>query len=242
MAVFPDKGSLDTFSKISKIVMSVHGIKVKFIKSNVDPEAAEILQTTWLRIYSLPSMACEEAIVKKVASLVREPLMVNELSLIKIGPVRVKMNCRDPTHLNGCVNIFFNMIGYDIKFVSKKFKARLVIPPSPPDSNDKNIDEDEDDRDVSDEDSDRKPRRISDKSKRHLGQMDKGGCPSRSKPHDETYQIEEMISVGESSKIKEVSLVEVDVAKEVMAHENHSVAGLIKDQRKCLMEDSLRDE
>jgi hypothetical protein len=47
MAVFHDKGSLDTFSNISKIVMSVHGIKVKFIKSIVDPEAAEILQTSW---------------------------------------------------------------------------------------------------------------------------------------------------------------------------------------------------
>jgi hypothetical protein len=68
-----------------------------------------------VRIYDLPSMACKETIVKKVASLAGEPLVVDELSLIKTGSVRVNMNCRDPTQLNGCVRIFLNMTGLDIK-------------------------------------------------------------------------------------------------------------------------------
>jgi hypothetical protein len=42
-AVFPSKSSLDTFSKISKIVMSVHGIKVKFLKSTFDLDVIEVL-------------------------------------------------------------------------------------------------------------------------------------------------------------------------------------------------------
>jgi hypothetical protein len=44
--VFLDKGTLDTFSKISEILMSVHGIKVKILKSNMDPDAVEMLQAT----------------------------------------------------------------------------------------------------------------------------------------------------------------------------------------------------
>jgi hypothetical protein len=42
-AVFPDKGTLDTFSKISKIIMSVHEINVKIFKASFDPDAVEML-------------------------------------------------------------------------------------------------------------------------------------------------------------------------------------------------------
>jgi hypothetical protein len=55
VAVFPDNKSLDTFSKICEIMMGIHGIKVKFIKSNLDPDACEIPQSTWIRIYGMPS-------------------------------------------------------------------------------------------------------------------------------------------------------------------------------------------
>jgi hypothetical protein len=79
---------------------------------------------------------------------------------------------------------------------------------------------------------------ISDKGKRHLGQMVKGGGPSGPKPHDDAYLDEEMLPVGESSKIKDVSFVEGAAANEAVALENHLVAGIVKDQRKCLLEAS----
>jgi hypothetical protein len=41
--IFPDIGNLDTFSKISEILMSVHGIKVKIFKASFDPDAVEML-------------------------------------------------------------------------------------------------------------------------------------------------------------------------------------------------------
>jgi hypothetical protein len=43
----------------------------------------------------------------KVATLAGEPVVVDELSLIETGPVRVKLNCRDPLKLRGFVTIFF---------------------------------------------------------------------------------------------------------------------------------------
>jgi hypothetical protein len=46
MGVFPDKSSLETSSRISEILMSVHGIKVEFMKTVLDLEAVEILQPT----------------------------------------------------------------------------------------------------------------------------------------------------------------------------------------------------
>jgi hypothetical protein len=99
--VFPDKNSLDTFLKISEILLSVHGIKVKILKSILDPNVVEVLQSTWVKIFGLPAIACKEDVVMKVATLAGEPLVVDELSLIKTGPVRVKLNCKDPLKLRG---------------------------------------------------------------------------------------------------------------------------------------------
>jgi hypothetical protein len=92
VVVFPDKNSLETFSKISEILMSIHGIKIKIYKSNMDPDASEILQAAWVKIYGLPSIACNKEVVMKIATLAGEPLEVDELSLIKTGPMLVKMN------------------------------------------------------------------------------------------------------------------------------------------------------
>jgi hypothetical protein len=100
--VFPNKGSLETFLKISEILLSVHGIKIKIMKFCVDPDAVEVLHPAWVKIFDLPKSACKEEVVMKVAALVGEPVFVDKLSLIKTGPVRVKMNCIDPTRLRGC--------------------------------------------------------------------------------------------------------------------------------------------
>jgi hypothetical protein len=68
----------------------------------------------------------------KVASLAGEPLVVDELSLIKTSPVRVNLNCRDPSKLTGFVKIFFNKVGYKIRFISEKLKEKPDKPPPSP--------------------------------------------------------------------------------------------------------------
>jgi hypothetical protein len=125
-AVFPSKSSLDTFSKISKIVMSVHGIKVKFLKSTFDPDVIEVLQPAWVKIYGLPSIAYKDEVIMKIATLAGEPVMVDELSLNQEGPARAKLNWRNPNKLRGFVRIFFNRIGYELRFESKNIKGKDV--------------------------------------------------------------------------------------------------------------------
>jgi hypothetical protein len=166
--VFPDKGSLDTFSKISEIMLSIHGLKVKILKSNMDLDAVEVLQTTWVRIYGLHAKACKESLMMKVATFTGEPLLVDELSLIKVGAVRVKMNCRDPLRLRGIVRIFFNKIGHDIKFVSEKYKDKESGPPSPPYNPREDYEDDGDDEmEDSGDDKDRRHLRRDGKHLKH---------------------------------------------------------------------------
>jgi hypothetical protein len=100
-----------------------------------------VLQSTWVKIYGLPGIACKKEVVMKVAMLVGEPVVVDELSLIKIGPVRVKINCKDPYRLRGFVKFFFNNLGYAICFVSEKFKDNSSRPPSPPSKREDDDDE-----------------------------------------------------------------------------------------------------
>ncbi|KAG2551988.1 hypothetical protein PVAP13_9KG440385, partial [Panicum virgatum] len=119
-AAFPDQLSLNTFSKLTDVGLAIYGIKVKISKTNIDPVASSILQSTWIRIDGLPTFARKEEVVKEVASLVAEPLKVDSFSLIKEEPVRVRVNCRDPAKLRGVVEIFFNGVGYEIKFWTEK--------------------------------------------------------------------------------------------------------------------------
>jgi hypothetical protein len=50
------------------------------------------------------------------AALVVEPLVVDELSLVRAGPVRVKGRCRNPSAINGYMEFFFNGEGINLKF------------------------------------------------------------------------------------------------------------------------------
>jgi hypothetical protein len=149
--------------------MGIHGIKVRIMKTELDPDATEVLQMSWVKIYGLPSIARKEEVIMKVATLAGDPILVDELSLIKTGPVRVKMHCRDPATLRGFVKIFFNRLGYDIRFISKKYKDKMSFPPSPPDrKDDLGEDGDEDGEDSDEDDIDRKHKRISEQD--FLGQ------------------------------------------------------------------------
>jgi len=43
LVVFPEKTSLENFTRLSGFVMSLYGLKGKIEKSNIDPEASSVL-------------------------------------------------------------------------------------------------------------------------------------------------------------------------------------------------------
>lgn len=124
VACFPDKTTLDTFSRLSGLVLGIHNLKVKIVKSDIDPEATSYLQTTWVKIYGIPLIARDVGIVNEIATLAGEPLVVDELSLIQSGPVRVKLNCLEPTKLRGFVRVFFNKSGAGSEICFRKLQGQ----------------------------------------------------------------------------------------------------------------------
>jgi hypothetical protein len=123
-ASFPDKSSLESYAKLSSLELPLYSYRVQVTKANSDLMASSVLQCVWIKIYNLPDIAREEGIIREVASLVGKPVVVDELSIIKEGPVRVKVDCRDPSRIKGFIEVFFNKVGYELKVVAEGARTR----------------------------------------------------------------------------------------------------------------------
>lgn len=87
--VFLDRKSLDTFSKLSRFEMSLFGLKGKLEKSAIDLDASSVLQTIWIRVHDVLGFARDMDIIKQMTKLVAEPIVMDELSLVRARPVGV---------------------------------------------------------------------------------------------------------------------------------------------------------
>lgn len=88
--------------------------------------------------------------MKEVTSTTGEPLEVDGISLMRAGPIRVKVYCKDPSQINCLVEIFINFVGYEIKFeaegsfATKKGGPYKVSGDRKPDRKDEKDEEEED--------------------------------------------------------------------------------------------------
>lgn len=147
LVVFPNKAMLDTLSKFNGVKLAIHNIFAMVSKSNLDASASSILQTGWIQIHGIPSLARNEDAVRQIAELAGEVEVIDELSLIREGPVRVKINARKVHKLNGFLEVFFGKVGRELKFVSEGGKGKATEPPPtppPPKKPDEDSDEDAD--------------------------------------------------------------------------------------------------
>ena len=146
LAVFPNKTILGAFSKSNGIKLALHNIFAKVSRSNLDSEASSVLQTGWVKIYNIPPAARNEEAVKQIAELAGEVVVVDELSLIRDGPVRVKLNGREIHKLRGYIEVFFGKIGRELRFVAEGGSRGLSGGDQPPPKKpDVDSDEEEDD-------------------------------------------------------------------------------------------------
>jgi len=119
---------LNKISKMSSVELALYGLKIKISKSNIDPAASSILKTVWVKVHGVPSFARDKEIINEITSLVAEPIKVDDFSLLRDEPIRVRVNCRDPSKLKGFVEIFFNGVGYEIRFAVEGFHGGPKIP------------------------------------------------------------------------------------------------------------------
>ena len=145
IAVFPNKMLLETFSRSGSIELALHKISAKVTKSTTNPEVSVRLQTDWIRMFGIPTKAKTKEMVKLIAELAGEVICVDELSLIKDGPVRAKINARDISKIRGFVEIFIEKAGYEIRFLPEDSSTNKQAPKDPSQRRQDNDYEEEDD-------------------------------------------------------------------------------------------------
>ena len=145
-ATFSDQVSLNTFSKLTTVGLALYGYKIKISKTNIDPAASSILHPAWIRVGGVPSFAKKEEVIKETVSLMAEPIKVDEFSLLRDEPLRVRVNCRDPARLRGFVEIFFKGVGYEMKFWTEGAPNTLRNTNAPSDSENQNDKKDRTDK------------------------------------------------------------------------------------------------
>lgn len=107
------------------------GVKVKVEKTDLASDTTSVLEKVWVRAEGFPLIARKEEIVKKVAYLIGDPIEVDLISLIRMGPIRVKVVCRDASFIRGENEVFFNYQGKIIKWMVENPKGMKAQQPPP---------------------------------------------------------------------------------------------------------------
>lgn len=183
LVVFPDKGSLETSAKFSSFEMPLYNLRQKITKTERDPRTSSYLHIVWIKVSNIPNIAREIDSMKEVVALVAEPLVVDELSLIREIPSEFKAAAKtNPSAIKGSIEIFFNGVGTFVKFEVESRSGPIKggnNPPSPGKPDDK-LDKSKDFQDKGD-----KGKRSTRKFDK-FGRIDKEGEPS----HDGSMEEE----------------------------------------------------
>lgn len=108
-----------------------------------------ILEKVWVKAEGFPLIARKEEIVKNAAHLIGDPIEVDPISLIRMGPIRVKVACMDASLIRGENEVFFNYEGKRIRWTveNPRVAASKTIPPSSKFDRFRKDDEEEDNED-----------------------------------------------------------------------------------------------
>ncbi|CAL4989033.1 unnamed protein product [Urochloa decumbens] len=185
LATFPDKQILETLSKSNGVSMALYNIWAKISMSTMNSAASTVLQTGWVLMHNVPDKAKSVEAVTLIAELAGDVVVVDEMSLIREGPIRVKLKVRELTRVRGFVEIFIEGIGYEVRFVPEDVRSQQKRdPPRPPPKKPDDFSEDLEDDDLLDSDEDRAPRKASGKRHTRSSEYQHKGEQSKSKQLD----------------------------------------------------------
>jgi hypothetical protein len=122
IAIFPNKQILETFSRSSGFELALHKIVITVSPTNINPVVSSKLQEGWVIMYNVSDEAKSMDAATAIAELAGEVVVADEVSLIKVGPIRVKIRERDIEKVRGFVEVFI-----EGEWVCKESDARSLI-------------------------------------------------------------------------------------------------------------------
>lgn len=92
---------MEALLKSTSFELALYKISVTVSPSSMDSAKSTVLQSGWVQLFTIPDHAKNVNVVMAIVELVGEVLVVDEVSLIMVGPIWVKIRARDIAKING---------------------------------------------------------------------------------------------------------------------------------------------
>lgn len=112
-----------------KLYLSLNNVIADIQKSVLEEPKGEIVPEVWVKLSGVPPKHRHVDCLMAGPTMIGRPIAKDKLSLIRLGPVRMKFACREPAKLRGSVQLWFNGVGFTIKIESELLLPRRGGPP-----------------------------------------------------------------------------------------------------------------
>jgi hypothetical protein len=116
MFVVPSARDLDSLTKIKEFKCKISDMLVMVGKLDFMVRCTDVLSQVWVLVWGFPPWARKEKAVEEVAYLVGDFVEVDPRSLLGLGPIRLKVACKDPAAIKGSSKVYFNGRGFFISW------------------------------------------------------------------------------------------------------------------------------
>jgi hypothetical protein len=110
----------DQFTKFKGFEFATAYIKAKVEPIEMEKEAINILEETWVNATRFPRKAKKSKVIKEIAHMVGDPIEVDDQLLRAEGKIRAKILCKDAIKVVGTTLLYINGQGHLLKWCSEK--------------------------------------------------------------------------------------------------------------------------
>jgi hypothetical protein len=124
MFVVPNAKDLEFLTRLKEFKSKIYDMVVTVKKSDLMVGCCDMLTTVWVQLIGIPHWARKERAVEEVAYLVGDFEEIDLSTLPGLGPIRVKVSCKDPNQIKGASKVYFNKRGFMVSWLVESEKAQ----------------------------------------------------------------------------------------------------------------------
>ncbi|KAJ1262156.1 hypothetical protein BS78_09G085900 [Paspalum vaginatum] len=112
-------------TKIPEFQCETHDMKVWVERSDLEIGSFGELSQTWVQLRGVPQWARKEGVVEELSFLVGDCVEIDKNSVTRMGPIRLKVACKDPNEIGGVTKIFMNGMGFKLSWLVEIDKHKV---------------------------------------------------------------------------------------------------------------------
>ena len=129
--VFPSKDCLRMIASCTSFTLPLNQLVVSVKAAASNGTAVGPLSQVWVLIEDLPASLCSSVFLMSFGVLIGKPIEVDEESLNKVGPARMKVWCVVPDRVHGFIDVYPSPNGIRLRVRVEGAAAAFHAPPPP---------------------------------------------------------------------------------------------------------------